>query len=66
MVIGRMAREGDLAMSYVIQYRTRARHNYKWRTIGPFSYATRELAVNAARLMFPHGYAPETVRFRFK
>lgn len=52
-------------MSYVIQYRTLVRaNNRKWRTIGPFTYATREAAVNAARLMFPHGYSLDCVRFR--
>jgi len=51
-------------MSYTIQFRTRTRHSYKWRTIGPFTYATREHAVNAARLMFPHGYSHDCVRFR--
>lgn len=51
-------------MSYCVQYKTRKRHGYAWRTIGPFRYATRELAVNAARLMFPQGYPVECVRFR--
>lgn len=52
-------------MSYVIQYRTLVRaNNRKWRTIGPFTYATREAAVKAALLMFPHGYSLDCVRFR--
>lgn len=52
-------------MSYVVQYRTIIRgNNRKWKTIGPFTYATREAAVNAARVMFPHGYSLDCVRFR--
>ena len=57
--------EGNKVMSYVIQYRTLVRAgNRKWRTIGPFTYATREAAVKGAALMFPHGYSRDCVRFR--
>ena len=55
---------GALLMSYTIQIRTRSRHSYKWQTVPGFRYVTREHAVNAARLMFPHGYSPDCVRFR--
>jgi hypothetical protein len=52
-------------MSYVIQYRTLVRAgNRKWRTIGPFTYPTREAAVKGAALMFPQGYSHDCVRFR--